>query len=131
MKWQYKTILFEFQKAGLLSEKYIDDEEVEAELNQLGDLGWELVTVSMVPEGLLAFCKLAVPGAIQAGGQLMKNQPSTSVNIPQPVSVPESITPTVSPIVSQQAQQQVQNIKIQQRETMSATGDGVGDIKIS
>ena len=126
MRWQYKTILFEFQKDGLLRGKFIDDEEVEAELNQLGDQGWELVTVSMVPEGLLVFCKLAVPEGVQAG-QPVINRPSTTVNNPQPV--PE---PVKAATVSQQARQQIQNLKIQQRETMSGhSGDGVGDIKIS
>ena len=129
MKWQYKTILFEFRKDGLLSGQYIDDEEVEAELNEMGDQGWELVTVSMVPEGLLAFCKLAVSGAVQPvqPAQPVRSQLSTTVNIPK--SVPEPVKTTN---IRQQARQQFENRKIQQGETMSGcSGDGVGDIKIS
>lgn len=57
MHWQYQTILFEFQKDGLLGDKYIDDEEVENLLNEQGKLGWELVNVTHVQEGLLAFLK--------------------------------------------------------------------------
>lgn len=57
MQWQYRTILFEFHKDGLLGDRYIDDEEVEKILNEQGALGWELVNVTPIREGLLAFCK--------------------------------------------------------------------------
>ena len=57
MQWQYKTLLIEFQKDGLLGDKYIDEEETEAVLNAEGRLGWELVSTNLVPEGLLLFCK--------------------------------------------------------------------------
>jgi len=55
--WEYQTILFEFRKDGLLGDKYIDDAEVEHNLNEQGKLGWELVNVTPVQEGLLAFLK--------------------------------------------------------------------------
>jgi hypothetical protein len=57
VQWRYKSILIEFQKDGLLGEKYIDEEEVEAALNEEGLQGWELVTATLVPEGLLLCCK--------------------------------------------------------------------------
>ena len=57
MYWQYRTILFEYHKDGLLGDKYIDDEEVERVLNEQGEEGWELVTVTPVQEGLLSFLK--------------------------------------------------------------------------
>jgi hypothetical protein len=57
VQWQYKTLLIEFQKDGLLGDKYIDEEETEAVLNAEGRLGWELVSTTLVPEGLLLFCK--------------------------------------------------------------------------
>jgi hypothetical protein len=57
MYWEYQTILFEFRKDGLLGDKYIDDAEVENNLNEQGKLGWELVNVTPVQEGLLAFLK--------------------------------------------------------------------------
>lgn len=57
MYWQYRTILFEFQKDGLLGDKYVDDEEMEKVLNEQGEQGWELVGVSTVQEGLLTFFK--------------------------------------------------------------------------
>jgi len=57
MLWQYRTILFEFTKDGLLGDKYVDDEEMEKVLNQLGGREWELVSVSLLQDGLLAFLK--------------------------------------------------------------------------
>lgn len=57
MYWQYQTIVFEFRKDGLLGDKYIDDEEVENILNEQGRLGWDLVSVTPVQDGLLAFLK--------------------------------------------------------------------------
>ncbi|MDW7773697.1 MAG: DUF4177 domain-containing protein [Desulfobulbaceae bacterium] len=66
MYWQYLTMLFEFRKDGLLGDKYIDDEEIEHILNDHGKRGWELVNVTPVREGLLAFLKKeAVPGIAQ------------------------------------------------------------------
>ncbi len=57
MNWQYRTILFEFQKDGLLGDRYIDDDEMEKVLNEVGMKGWELVNVTPVQEGLLSFFK--------------------------------------------------------------------------
>ena len=41
VQWQYKTITVTFQKDGLLGEKYIDEDETEAILNEEGRRGWE------------------------------------------------------------------------------------------
>jgi len=57
MRWQYRTIVFEFQKDGLLGDRFIDDEEVEQTLNEQGQIGWELVNATMVQEGLLTVFK--------------------------------------------------------------------------
>lgn len=66
MLWQYRTIIFEFAKDGLLGEKYINDEEMENTLNEQGLMGWEVVSVVMVQEGILAVLKRPVT---QAKGQ--------------------------------------------------------------
>lgn len=60
MLWQYRTILFEFTKDGLLGDKYVDDEEMEKTLNQLGGKAWELVNVTLLQDGVLAFLKKPV-----------------------------------------------------------------------
>jgi hypothetical protein len=58
MQWQYRTLLFEFTKDGLLGDKYVDDEEMEKTLNEMGRQGWELVNVALLQDGLLTFLKL-------------------------------------------------------------------------
>ena len=63
MYWQYRTILFEFQKDGILGDKYIDDDEMEDVLNEHGQRGWELVSVTPVQEGLLSFFKREIQQA--------------------------------------------------------------------
>ncbi len=63
VRWQYRTILFEFQKDSLLGDKYIDDEELETTLNEQGKSGWELVAVTPVREGILSFFKKMQPPA--------------------------------------------------------------------
>jgi hypothetical protein len=60
MQWQYRAILFEFTKDGLLGDKYVDDEEMEKTLNQMGRQGWELVNVTLLQDGVLAFLKMPV-----------------------------------------------------------------------
>lgn len=57
MLWQYRTILFEFAKGGLLSDKYVDDEEMEKTFNQMGSQGWDLINVILLQDGVLAFLK--------------------------------------------------------------------------
>jgi len=57
MQWQYRTIVFEFQKDGLLGDRFIDDEDVEKTLNEQGREGWELVSATMVQDGLLTLLK--------------------------------------------------------------------------
>lgn len=57
MLWQYRTMLFEFTKDGLLGDKYVDDEDMEKTLNQLGAQAWELVNVTLLQDGVLAFLK--------------------------------------------------------------------------
>lgn len=73
MAWQYRTILFEFTKDGLLGDKYVDDEEVEKTLNELGAQGWELVNVVLLQDGLLAFLKMGFGARVH----LVREEPET------------------------------------------------------
>ncbi|MGI6657389.1 MAG: DUF4177 domain-containing protein [Desulfobulbus sp.] len=59
--WQYRTVLFELTKDGLLGERYLDDEAMEKSLNELGLQGWELVNVTLLQDGVLAFLKRSQP----------------------------------------------------------------------
>ena len=83
MYWQYRTILFEFQKDGLLGDKYVDDEEVEKILNEQGEQGWELVSVTAVQEGLLTFFKRVRSQAKDQSGT--REEPSAAARPPVPL----------------------------------------------
>lgn len=84
MQWQYKTILVEFQKDGLLGERYIDEDETEAVLNEEGRLGWELVTATLVPEGMMLFCKRELqPGQPQPDGELEEIEAAEAEDMPE------------------------------------------------
>jgi len=127
MQWQYRTILFEFQKDGLLGDKYIDDEEVETLLNELGSRGWELVNVTMIQEGLLAFCKRA---SIPARRELQQDEIQLPVVEKESMAEPEESVSAEA--LQQQEREHIQRLEAQRRETMSALEkDTVGEIKIS
>jgi len=108
MLWQYRTILFEFTKDGLLGDRYVDDEEMEKALNQLGRQSWELVNVSLLQDGLLAFLKrpeedeLAVAKGREREGKERAATMQTQRVIepaPSPSSGPTGPTgPTATPI---------------------------------
>ena len=79
MRWQYRTIVFEFAKDGLLGDRYLDDEAMEQALNEQGQQGWELVSTTVIQEGVLALlkrpssttdlCSRVEPSAAQDGGE--------------------------------------------------------------
>jgi len=126
VQWQYRTILFEFQKDGLLGDKYIDDEEVEALLNEQGTRSWELVNVTMIQEGLLAFCKRQVPGTAGTIQQVEVRRPAAAnveMEKPEPVN---------AETLQRHEREHIRQLETQRRETMSALErDAVGEIKIS
>ncbi len=129
MQWQYRTLLFEFQKDGLLGDKYIDDEAVEELLNKQGARGWELVNVAMIQEGLLAFCKRAVDSDVSqqhqhvAPPQDAMPVSATSQDEPEPVSMA---------MLQQEEREHIEQLEITRRKTMEKiSSDSVGGIKIS
>jgi hypothetical protein len=93
MMWRYRTILFEFAKDGLLGDKYIDEEEMEKTLNELGRRGWELVNVSLIQEGLLAIMKRPVEERSIAEPQATRAaEPEVAVHS-APAYVPLALSP--------------------------------------
>ena len=72
MLWKYRTILFELTKDGLLGDRYVDDEEMEKTLNEMGALGWELVNVTLLQDGLLAILKRLVGADTVAVGPAVR-----------------------------------------------------------
>ncbi len=85
----------------MLGEKFIDEEEMEDELNRQGSEGWELVSVVREHDGLLAVCKRA-SGRKSSLLQPGKQQPAAAKAV--------SVLPAKQPLPA---------------------GEGIGDIKIS
>jgi|FLOH01.1.fsa_nt_gi hypothetical protein len=57
MSWSYKTVHFGLKKEGLLGGAFLDEVELEESLNEYGRLGWELVSLVDVQDGLMAVFK--------------------------------------------------------------------------
>ncbi|MEE4313688.1 MAG: DUF4177 domain-containing protein [Desulfofustis sp.] len=56
-RWGYKTVHFEMKKEGLLGGVFLDETEIEQELNEFGRSGWELVSLLEMHDGIIAFFK--------------------------------------------------------------------------
>jgi hypothetical protein len=132
MLWQYRTNLFEFTKDGLLGDKYVDDEEMEKTLNELGGQEWELVSVSLLQDGLLVFLKRPAPeDAELAVGPLRAAEPVTPPVVePRPaVFSRDSITASQ---IQPEEREDIRNFDRQRKNPRSKEEmDFVGDIKIS
>lgn len=60
MGWTYKTIHYGLKKDGLLGGSFFDEKELEESLNEYGRLGWELISLLEVRDGVVAVFKQAV-----------------------------------------------------------------------
>ena len=133
MLWQYRTNLFEFTKDGLLGDKYVDDEEMEKTLNELGRQEWEMVSVSLLQDGLLVFLKRPAP----EDAEFDVEQPRFAEPEPPPVIEPrpavflqESITASQ---IEPEEREDIRDFDLQRKNTRRSKDemDFVGDIKIS
>lgn len=123
--WQYQTMLFEFRKDGLLGDKYIDDEEVENVLNEHGKLGWELVNVTPVQEGLLAFMKKEIRPAAKRVQAAPADIPVIEETVVQPpVATSDYVHVQDQELVSRPEKKRKKNIA-------KGEDDMIGGIKIS
>jgi hypothetical protein len=57
MRWCYKTVHYELKKEGFLGSSFLDETEVEQSLNEYGQSGWELVSVTETQDGIIAIFK--------------------------------------------------------------------------
>lgn len=126
MLWQYRTIVFEFSKDGLLGDKYLDDEEIEKTLNEQGAEEWELVNVAMIQEGLLAVLKRPRQDRRRLTGDVQVIRQSSE----------EGSSSEVNNITAQQIQEEerehIRLLEEQRKQTMEKREqDMVGEIKIS
>ena len=128
MMWQYRTIIFEFAKDGLLGERYIDDEEMENTLNEQGSMGWELVSAVMVQEGVLAVLK-------RTGTKVVSEKAHTTP-LASPHEADRSSATRQETITTEQVrlqeQEHIQSLGDQQKqEAAEHRHHHIGDIKIS
>ncbi|MDR2550722.1 MAG: DUF4177 domain-containing protein [Desulfobulbus sp.] len=145
MQWQYRTILFEFTKDGLLGDKYVDDEEMEKTLNQMGGQGWELINVTLLQDGVLGFLKKPVRQERAAEEQVSAATPAppppaqpvirsryaaSAPRMPEPAPVPERL-----PDPEPEPEIEVEPVRIVERPRKTGTrgndADFIGGIKIS
>ncbi len=139
MLWQYRTNLFEFTKDGLLGDKYVDDEEMEKTLNELGRQEWEMVSVSLLQDGLLVFLKRPAPEDAEfAVEQSRVAEPVPPVPpVPPPVIEPRPAVFFRESITASQIQpderEDIRDFDLQRKNTRRSKEemDFVGDIKIS
>lgn len=128
MMWQYRTIVFEFAKDGLLGERYIDDEEMENTLNEQGSMGWELVSAVMVQDGVLAVLKRA---GTKVAGQKAHITAGEDPHEGGTISAVKQQTITTEQ-VREQEQEHLQSLgERQEQQSEKQEHHHVGDIKIS
>jgi len=64
MRWSYKTVNFELKKEGLLGGSFLDEHEIEEQLNQFGQAGWELISVIEVHNGIICFFRQPLSASV-------------------------------------------------------------------
>ncbi len=128
MRWQYRTVIFEFHKDGLLGDRFIDDEEMEKTLNEQGRAGWELISATMVQDGLLTLFKR--PDRYSPLDSEVEEASSTEDPLPE-VREDEQETFSAEDI-RQQEREHIRTLEQQRRQAMEEQEKFmVGDIKIS
>lgn len=78
MRWCYKTVHYDLKKEGFLGSSFLDEAEVEQSLNEYGQSGWELVSVTETQDGLIAIFKQPldpVVEPIRLGRAIQENDP--------------------------------------------------------
>jgi len=137
MAWQYRTILFEFTKDGLLGDKYVDDEEMEKTLNQLGGQGWELVNVTLLQDGVLSFLKKPVQQervSEEPAGTFAPVAPQPSVIKPRPAAAAPRV-PVIEPAYEPEPEPEPEPIRVGERQRKTGARndepDFIGGIRIS
>ncbi|HHB75062.1 MAG TPA: hypothetical protein ENK84_00755 [Desulfobulbus sp.] len=127
--WQYRTIVFEFQKDGLLGDRFIDDEGVEKTLNEQGRNGWELVSATMIQDGLLTLLKRPETGTDmdRTIDPVLKN--AAAGQAPSVTASQEKATSAVS--LQQQEKAYIEDLERQRKQAMAQREQcRVGEIRI-
>lgn len=133
MLWQYRTMLFEFTKDGLLGDKYVDDEEMEKTLNELGAQEWELVSVTLLQDGLLAFLKRSAQEEEEVEAPSRAADP-VAPPIPQPRPEVYARSAVAAEPIAEEAYEPPPRRSLDHQRPSALQREGndfVGDIKIS
>ncbi|GEM_PF-1307365 len=132
MRWQYRTILFEFQKDGLLGDRYLDDEEIDKTLNRQGKGGWELVNVALLQEGLLAFLKRPLEGTAEVAPERREtSRPPVAPGHPEAGENDEPAELSANEL-QRREREHIRQLEEKRRRAMEEREkDLVGDIRIS
>jgi hypothetical protein len=85
MRWGYKTVQYGLKKEGLLGGSFLDEAEVEQSLNELGQAGWELVSLFGMDDGLMAVFKQPI--------EVMTGLEPTKLVVSQPEMAMASVPP--------------------------------------
>lgn len=137
MLWQYRTMLFEFTKDGLLGDKYVDDEEMEKTLNQLGGQSWELVNVALLQDGVLAFLKRPAEAERRdtSADEAVAVPPVHPVVSAQPLAPSQPVAPPSQDAADEQVREEQPPIRSFEWQRKPAhkndESDFIGGIKIS
>ncbi|MBE0582232.1 MAG: DUF4177 domain-containing protein [Desulfofustis sp.] len=100
MRWGYKTVHFAMKKEGLLGGVFLDETEIEQELNEFGKSGWELVSLLEMNDGLIAFFKqqlggtAAAPRGDREAGDRLYRQDGGSAERDSPELTPSAVVPS-------------------------------------
>jgi len=132
MKWSYKTVHFELKKEGLLGSGFLDESEIEQELNEFGLAGWELVSVLEVQDGIIVFFKqplnLDHSGPPEHYGDIVKhNTDENQIEQFEDLAVEDS---TTAQDVEQSPEQLESSADHEEDETAERSESPIGAIKI-
>jgi hypothetical protein len=141
MQWQYRAILFELTRDGLLGDKYVDDEAMEKTLNQMGGQGWELINVILLQDGVLAFLKKPAgqDRTFERPVIASSSTPMTSVSAPSAIRPRHAVAASrvfeIAPESFPESEIETQSVRLTGRQRTSGMRDddqdSVGGIKIS
>ncbi len=127
--WQYRTIVFEFQKDGLLGDRFIDDEGVENTLNEQGRNGWELVSATMIQDGLLTLLKRPAAGADMDRAVAPVQENASVEQAPSSTASQQKATSAVS--LQQQEKAYIEDLERRRKQAMEQREQClVGEIRI-
>ncbi len=125
MRWSYKTVHFSLKKEGLLGSAFLDEDEVEVSLNEYGHVGWELVSLMEVNDGLIAVFKQPLPRDLDSSTAPVPDEKAADTALSSTGEEASFDALTEGCVPSDQARE-----TNQEPEAAEGDADGVGSIRI-